>query len=211
MVFSQLTDVLHRFAGPLPGARAQMRMVNYARPIVNPEAAINAQTRMSGVMVLLYQVEGNVHTLLIKRPDYEGVHSGQISFPGGKQEPGDPDLQFTALRETREEVGPVTEALQIVGALTPVFIPPSNFFVRPFVGLLPDKPLFVPDSREVAALISLPLSHLASPWAIVEKKVFVSGLNTQLTVKCFDFEGHIIWGATAMMLAELTEILFGER
>lgn len=210
MEFSRLNEVLHRFDGPLPGARAQMRMVNYARPIVHPEAAINAQTRMSGVMVVLFEAASEVHTLLIKRPDYEGVHGGQISFPGGKQEPEDPDLKFTALRETREEVGLPKEQINVIGAMTPVFIPPSNFFVRPFVGLLSEKPLFAPDSREVAALISLPVAHLASPESIVERKVFVSNLNARITVKSFDFEGHVIWGATAMMLAELAEILFGE-
>ncbi len=134
----------------------------------------------------------------------ETVHSGQIAFPGGKAEKEDISLENTALRETFEEVGIQPQQIEIIGKLSDLYIPPSNFIVTPFVGILQEEPHITPN-YEVERVLIIPLSDLMNPTNCVEKTISVRSI--QLHVPCYTLDGEIIWGASSMMLAELLELM----
>jgi 8-oxo-dGTP pyrophosphatase MutT (NUDIX family) len=148
---------------PLPGTDAQRIMA--AKPI-NPkrfEESLEKPAKPSAVLVLLYPFENEVHVTLMKRPVYSGVHSGQISFPGGKKESYDQDLTATALREAEEEVGVDRSDIEVIGELTDLFIIVSNFKVKPVIGLTDKKTDFILDPREVAGVLNVSLKDLNLP------------------------------------------------
>jgi 8-oxo-dGTP pyrophosphatase MutT (NUDIX family) len=161
-------------------------------------------TRQSAVMVLLYLKENKYHTAFIKRQEYNGPHSGQISFPGGKQEPGE-TLVETALRETHEEIGVEPGSVNILGGLTKLFIPVSNLEVFPFVGFCPSPPHFSPHTREVQYIIEVPLDNILSPRfsSIITRYRD----DIEITVPLYTFANEEIWGATAMITSELEEVI----
>ncbi|MCP5098442.1 MAG: CoA pyrophosphatase, partial [Chloroflexi bacterium] len=166
----------------------------------------NGTPRVGGVLLLLYCVENELHFVLTRRRDDLNSHGGQISFPGGRQEPGEP-LQTTALRETDEEIGVSPTAVSILGHLTDIYIPPSDFEVHPFVGWYHEngKPTFNPATTEVAEIIEVPLAHLFDPNTRREEPWDFRG--HQITIPFFEIEEHKVWGATAIMLSEFVERL----
>ena len=137
--------------------------------------------------------------MLILRKTYKGVHSAQIGFPGGKVEPEDDSLEMTALRETEEEVGVPTQDVSVLKKLTEIYIPPSNFFVQPYLGIAESTPQFIPQESEVEALIEVPLKEFLNNNIRVDKLLKTSYAQ-QIKVPAFELQGHIVWGATAMML-----------
>ena len=143
---------------PLPGEKAQAEMEHTERKKL---IALNKLTpiahKSAGVLALLYPHEAQWHVALIVRPEYDGAHSGQIAFPGGAVEKEDTDLAATALRETHEEIGVAPELVQVLRALTPLYIPVSNFMVYPFVGTTAQRPTFTKDPKEVVEVLELPL------------------------------------------------------
>jgi 8-oxo-dGTP pyrophosphatase MutT (NUDIX family) len=141
----------------------------------------------------------------MQRPDYNGVHSGQISFPGGKKEPEDEDLIQTALREAFEETGVNPAKTEIIGRLTPLFIPVSNTIVYPVIGWTDEKPIFNQKSEEVLFLIDADLKRFLDASIVKTKPVEIRG--EMLGVKYFDYEENTIWGATAMIINELLVII----
>ncbi|WP_271766069.1 NUDIX hydrolase [Aquimarina algiphila] len=158
--------------------------------------------RNAAVMMLFYPKEGITHIVLILRPDYEGVHSGQIALPGGKVEQHDLNYKETALRETQEEVGVNTNTVKVIKTLTKVYIPPSNFWVHPFLGFTEKRPDFVAQEEEVAKIIEVPLSKLLDERNVVPQKLSTSYAKN-IEVPSFELNGYVVWGATAMMLSEL--------
>ena len=162
--------------------------------------------RMAAVMMLFYPKNGMTHLVLIVRNSYEGVHSGQIAFPGGKWEMEDENFSVTALRETHEEVGIHPDKMEIIKFFTPTYIPPSNFMVHPFFGICKEEVCFVPDPTEVSGIIELPLSVFLSDKIIIDATLSTSYAKN-INVPAFDIEGHVVWGATAMMLSELKDVL----
>jgi 8-oxo-dGTP pyrophosphatase MutT (NUDIX family) len=156
--------------------------------------------------MLFYPKNGMTHLVLIVRNSYEGVHSGQIAFPGGKWETEDADYSVTALRETHEEVGILPNQMEIIKLFTPTYIPPSNFMVYPFFGICKEEVCFVLDPTEVSSIIELPLSVFLSDKIIIEANMTTS-YATNINVPAFEIEGHVVWGATAMMLSELKDVL----
>ncbi|MGO4906424.1 NUDIX hydrolase [Flavobacterium sp. W20_MBD1_R3] len=169
----------------------------------NPD---NKNPRIAAVMMLFYPKNERTHLVLIVRNSYVGIHSAQIAFPGGKQEVEDENLAVTALRETQEEVGIHPEKIEIIKPFTQIYIPPSNFMVHPFLGICKEELVFVPQPTEVANIIELPLSTLLNDAIVVEAKLSTSYENN-VSVPAFNIEEHIVWGATAMMLSELKEVL----
>lgn len=163
------------------------------------------ETRMAAVLILLYPDNGSICTVFIQRPEYDGVHSGQISFPGGSAEQTDNNIIDTALREAREEVGADPSGISVISTLTPLFIPVSNMLVTPVVGWAEKRPDFKCQDEEVVFLIESELRKLLDPSIVKSKLLEVRG--ELLDVKYFDYEGYIIWGATAMMLNELLTII----
>jgi 8-oxo-dGTP pyrophosphatase MutT (NUDIX family) len=159
-----------------------------------------------GVIILLYQdATGSIRFPLIKRQEYVGAHSGQVSFPGGKAEQGE-DPILTALRECEEEIGVDRNSLEVLGRLTNFFVIPSNFIITPVVAIADVEPVFRPDPYEVARILSFPLMDLLNEDAVKTKEIVAAG-KFRLMAPHFETEGEIIWGATAMMLNEFRTIL----
>jgi len=199
-----------RLSAALPGAEAQDAMTSRARIPLEVYLQKNPDYRKSAVAMLLYPIENTVHTLIIERPAYEGVHSGQLALPGGKTEAEDIDPIQTAIRETREEVGVILDRSQILGALSPLYIPPSNFLVQPFVAWLDEQPEFVPDTREVAGIIEVPLNIFLDASIKSRRRIPVAKNTFIEEAPCYLINGKVLWGATAMMFSEIEQILSGK-
>ncbi len=189
----------------LPGTEVQWQMSSLERMLRDFPKVPGSDARIAAVLILLYPEAGSVFTVFMQRPDYEGVHSGQISFPGGKKEPIDIDIIQTALREANEETGADTSKIMILGTLTPLFIPVSNMIVTPVVGWTETKPTFHYRTEEVVFLFEASIERLLDPAIIKIKPFEIRG--EMIDVKYFDYDGHVIWGATAMMLNELLAII----
>lgn len=155
--------------------------------------------REAGVLALLYP-DPDPHLVLTVRRDDLPDHPGQISFPGGQREAGE-TLPETALREAEEEVGLPRSGVHVLGALTPLFVPPSNFCVHPFIGVLDHVPSLVPTDREVGDILHVPVRRLLDPETRVVETWTLHG--TPIDVPFYRVGPHTVWGATAMMLAEL--------
>lgn len=202
----QLENALKK---PLPGASAHSLMSPTGRG--NTEEYIQTlkePARISAVMILLYPDNNNYKMVLIKRPDYQGVHSGQISFPGGKYEESDKSYLHTAFRETYEEVGIEEEHIQLIGALSRIYIPPSNFLVYPFVGFASSVPAFHTDPIEVERLILSPIEILLDE-SIKKEGVFMTGGHAgwEINAPYYEIGNEKVWGATAAILSELRAII----
>lgn len=189
----------------LPGLAAHQRMMSYQRMTASEAVKTVPDARQGSVLVPVYPHRGELYTSLMLRPKYHGVHSGQISFPGGKQE-GNESIRETALRESNEELGIIPERVEILGTLSQVFIPPSKFLVTPYIGVLRERPEFVPHAREVEKVLEVPLSVLLSDKSITTREVTIMSYSTPISVKCFLVEDNIIWGATAMIISELKDL-----
>jgi len=188
---------------PLPGLTAQIQFApEYRLPSLREDPPANA--RPAGVLILLYAHQGEWHFPLMKRVEDGLTHSGQISLPGGSQEAGE-SLHQTALREACEEVGAACAEVDVLGQLTTIYIPPSNFLVTPTVGRVEQRPDFKCDPREVAELIEVPLSTLFDPNVVKREPWTLRGL--QVEVPFFQIGPHKVWGATAMILSEFKMIL----
>ena len=163
--------------------------------------------RRAAVMCLVYpDGSGETHFMLILRKTYHGVHSAQIGFPGGKVEEADLDMEATALRETHEEVGVSPSEVAVLKELTEVYIPPSNYFVRPYIGIAQQTPNFQAQFDEVAALIEVPIKEFLDDSVRITQSLSTSYAKN-IEVPAFELQGHVVWGATAMMLNEVRELL----
>ena len=191
--------------GPLPGLRAQARMAPIPRPLRPPTP--DHQPREGGVLVLLYpgEASGDLHLVLTRRTDTLGNHRGQISFPGGSVDPGDPSTTQTALREACEEIGVCRDDLCLLGDLTPLYIPPSDFCIHPHVAYLPRRPRLQPDPAEVAEVLEVPVAYFLDDRNVVEEEWVIG--DERRWVPFFNVHGHKVWGATAMVLAEFVAVL----
>lgn len=203
-IIERLRNVLEQ---PLPGHDAFLELSGYKRLDVERAQKQDPPPRESSVLALLYPKAGELHCLLMLRPQYDGVHSGQVAFPGGKREPGDASLQHTALREFMEETGADTSKVQVLGALSPVYIPPSRMLVTPFVGFSEEIGPWDPDPAEVARLIEVTLSGLLREDILKRRDQYIAIMGRTVEIPYFDVDGEIVWGATALMIAELRELL----
>ena len=192
----------------LPGEAIQFKMAPVERlKELKEQARLKQSARKAGVMALFYPSETNeTYLILILRKTYKGVHSAQIGFPGGKLEPEDNSLKEAALRETEEEVGVPREVVTVLKQLTEIYIPPSDFFVQPYLGIVYNTPQFIKEEKEVEALVEVPLSMFMDDKTLVTKKITTS-YATNIDVPAFLLNGHVVWGATAMMLSEVRELL----
>ncbi len=191
---------------PLPGIEAQFEMAHVKRERVLANTYESQNYRPSAVLILLYPNEQQqTSVLLIERMTYNGHHSGQIAFPGGKAEPDDVDLQATALREFFEETG-ADIIPTVIGQLTPVYIPVSKFMVQPYVSFVEQKPNFSASAYEVNELIEWEINHLLNP-EIIKETTIEPTPGYKIKTPYFDLQGKVLWGATAMMLNELKKII----
>jgi 8-oxo-dGTP pyrophosphatase MutT (NUDIX family) len=162
--------------------------------------------RKAAVMMLLYPRNDKANMVLILRNSYKGVHSSQIAFPGGKIEDDDPSPEHAALRETHEEIGIAPNQITVVRAFTEIFIPPSNFMVFPFLGYSTEELIFNPDPSEVAGIIEFPIADFIDESTVVNN-VMQTSYSESIAVPAFKVGDHIVWGATAMILSELKQVL----
>jgi len=198
--------IKQRLQQPLPGEDAQYKMAPSYRPRMTADEITQQQPRLGGVLVLLYEKDNEWFTVFTQRRKYEGVHGGQMSFPGGKKDDTDVDIFQTALREAEEEIGVPKTAVEIIGRLTELYIPPSNFLVYPVVAHLHGEKIFTPQEWEVEEIVEIPLSFFLSAKSIQQTEILLQqGVTTK--VPAFVFGAYVIWGATAIMLSELREIL----
>ncbi len=162
--------------------------------------------RNAAVLMLFYPKEDLTHLALILRPVYVGVHSGQVALPGGKVEELDKDYQSAALRETWEEIGVQSDVIDVLKHLSKVYIPPSNFWVHPFLGVTNDRPDFVLQEEEVAKVIEVSIEQLLNENSVTKRNLSTSYAEN-IEVPSFELNGYVVWGATAMMLSELKVLL----
>jgi 8-oxo-dGTP pyrophosphatase MutT (NUDIX family) len=169
-----------------------------ARPISPPAGIL---PRLGAVLALLYPQGGDLYVPLTVRTAHMRHHSGEISLPGGGFDPSDGTLEQTALREAEEEIGIVPASIEVITSLTPVWIPVSNFQITPFVGLIYQRPDFMVAAAEVAAIVEAPLSLLLDDATVRSE---VRELRGSLThVPFFAVDEYKVWGATAIILAQL--------
>ncbi|HRK81049.1 MAG TPA: CoA pyrophosphatase [Saprospiraceae bacterium] len=194
---------------PLPGREAQFRMAHVGR---RAYMEAPADARKAGVLVLLFPEKDDWHVALMERSSHNpnDRHGGQISFPGGSFDPeNDPSLLHTALREAHEEMGIEPKEAEVLGALTDLYIPVSNFHVFPFVACLRAAPVFVPQEEEVSAILTAPISFFTDEKSIQITELVLGGNFVLKDVPCFMVEGRVMWGATAMIMSELTAVFAG--
>ncbi len=185
--------------GTLPGEQAQLKMA----PEFRGEFPHNSEPQAAAVMILMYPLRNATGMVFIKRNSYDGPHSAQVSFPGGAWEVEDRSLEQTALRETREELG-IKGKIQVLGQLTELHIPVSNFIVTPFAGWLDQRPDFFPDPSEVQYIIETSLEFLLDPANILSDHWEHHGRS--IRAPFYLVENEKVWGATAMMLCEFLQV-----
>jgi 8-oxo-dGTP pyrophosphatase MutT (NUDIX family) len=192
----------------LPGFEAHKLMAPYQRKSAKEVIDENIEVGHAATMMLIYPKIDKWYFALMLRPDYDGLHGGQVSFPGGKRE-GKESPVANALREMEEEIGLDRNKVKVLGKLSDVYIPPSNMLVNPYVGMIDFEPVFIPDAREVEKVLEVPLEDLFREEFIKNKKVQVSKHSDHpifIEVPYFEFCYETVWGATALMLSEFKMI-----
>jgi 8-oxo-dGTP pyrophosphatase MutT (NUDIX family) len=179
----------------------------YVRQSAAEARKLTPTPRESAVLILIHPHFGDAGITLIKRPIYEGVHSGQMAFPGGKKDHDDESLLHTALREVHEEMGIQFPTEKKYYVLNEIFILPSQLLVQPFATVLNHEPVFIPNENEVAQLVHIPLAHFGADMKTEKMEIFMPHIKETKIVPAIRFEEHLIWGATAMMLFELRDRL----
>mgnify|MGYP000884854540 CR=1 FL=1 len=198
---TSITLLEDRLKAPLPGMTSHSKYMHPGRSRV-----VRQDARSSAVLILLYPHQDLAYFPLILRPQYDGTHGGQMALPGGKAEPSDENIVRTALREAQEEVGIRALDVQVLGQLTAVNIPISNYVVYPIVGTLPYAPDFYPDAREVERIYPTSLDDLRKYAEVQERTINIG--NQEVKVPGFEIQDTWVWGATALMLSELSDILW---
>jgi 8-oxo-dGTP pyrophosphatase MutT (NUDIX family) len=196
----------NRLAEPLPGQNSQALMMPSIAGKSRFSLKAKKDARPGGVMLMLYKKNGQWFFPLIQRPDYDGVHAKQMSFPGGKYDDTDKDLTETALRETEEEIGVGRDHLSVIGHLSELFIIASNFNVLPTVAYYNGSPSFIPDEYEVDTIEEIEVQELIAVSNQKEKPMTVVN-GVTINAPYFHLNDKVVWGATAMMLSEFKEIV----
>lgn len=200
-----IEDIRQKLQEELPGQEAQYKMSHVVRRSYKPAPA---DARIACVMNLFYEKNGEPHVAFIQRTSKNpnDKHGGQIGYPGGKAEKEDQSHEDTARRETEEEIGVKGTDIDVLGALTPLYIPVSNFQVYPFVGYLDYEPKFNRQVEEVDDILEIPFSRFLKKEIRMTKDMKFSENVILKDVPYFDLDGHVLWGATAMMMSELLDV-----
>jgi 8-oxo-dGTP pyrophosphatase MutT (NUDIX family) len=205
MYSALINDLTARLKLELPSALAHDPLRAVPVGAIKPKFKSEHPPRPGSVLILLYEVDGEIKFPLIKRPDYAGTHGGQVSLPGGKTEPGEDSIQ-TALRETHEEIGISGQDVEVLGRLSKFHVIPSNYMITPIVGTIRKIPDFIPDPFEVARILNGSVRELIKDDAVSTTEILAAG-QYRLKAPHFQIDGEIVWGATAMMLNEFRLIL----
>ncbi len=203
---SFIANLGHAISNGLPGIKAQFLMAPPGRGKSYPDLEKTGGYLTGAVCILLYEKEGSLHIPIIERTNYDGVHSGQLALPGGKLDINDKNIETCALRETHEEIGVLVSDERIIGQLTKLYIPPSNFMVHPLVAWHPQQPHFLRNEREINKIHEMPLKSLFDEKSYCLKTV-TTRPGIQFESPGIKLNNEIIWGATAMMLSELKVLI----
>jgi len=195
-----------RLQKPLPGFDAQLKMAPEGREEGHRHQHASKNAKKGGVLILLYPHREKINLVLTRRVNYGGVHGGQVSLPGGRIEEGDVDILHTALRETEEEVGIATDTMEVIGTISQLYIPPSNFLVTPVVAMTSERPVMRADPEEVDEILEVTIDDLLNTANHTYSKVDVMQTFT-IQAPCFYVKEHVVWGATAMILSEFVDVL----
>jgi 8-oxo-dGTP pyrophosphatase MutT (NUDIX family) len=204
-------DLISRLAyiieNDLPGEIAHHPLSPLHRPVTSEIIKNLTEYKASAVAIVLFEEQDDYRFILIQRTEYNGKHSGQISFPGGKKEDSDESYEMTARRECLEEIGINLDDATLLGKLSPVYIPVSGFLVEPFVFHYPYQPKYKQQNREVASIFSVPLKELLQDDVISTMNIRTENNLVMKNVPCFNLQEKQIWGATALMINELREVV----
>ncbi|MBP7506751.1 MAG: CoA pyrophosphatase [Prolixibacteraceae bacterium] len=192
----------------LPGNNAHLKMIPKDRNLIIPEKNTSGYID-SAVLIILFNIADNLNFCLIRRSHKLKYHPGQISFPGGKIEKGESDFSITALREANEEIGLDSNKIEIIGNISNVYIPVSNFMIYPVLAYSEDEPILKANESEVDEIIYIPVNEFFNPVNITEEIVKTG--NSMIKTPCYKINGNIIWGATAMLINEFCEIIINHR
>lgn len=209
MRFDNFLDIIPKLTKiPLPGSQAHNLMAPLGRNTeFREKMAYKENPRQAAVLALFYpDLAGDTKLVCILRKTYKGVHSNQVGFPGGKVEPEDHTLDDTAVRETEEEIGVFRKDIHVHKELTNVYIPPSNFWVQPFIGHIDYTPEFIKQESEVEELIEISIDDLLSDKHVTTQKITTS-YAVDIDVPAFLLNNYVVWGATAMILSEIKSVL----
>lgn len=200
--------IREKLSKTLPGLASHLKLAPKERA-GEIENYINSQkqAKKSAVMILLYEHDNDTKIVFIRRSFYVGIHAGQIAFPGGRYEESDGNIRTTALREVEEEIGIKANDIEILGRLTDIYVPPSNFLISIFVGYLTQKPVFNIDKREVHEVIELTLNDFFAENVIHEKEFVVPSTQHSVNARYYKVGNIDLWGASAMVMTELIDIL----
>ncbi|HET8753928.1 MAG TPA: CoA pyrophosphatase [Salinimicrobium sp.] len=192
----------------LPGEEAHYKLAPFLRLQELENLNIKEKNpNHAGVMAVFYPDERkNVRFVLILRKTYQGVHSNQVGFPGGRVEETDLNLMQTALRETEEEVGIPQQEITVLKELTQIYIPPSNFYVFPFLGIMNKTPKLIAQEEEVEAVLEIDLDDFLSDSCLI-KRTLSTSYAKNIEVPAFFLNEQVVWGATAMILSEMKDVL----
>jgi 8-oxo-dGTP pyrophosphatase MutT (NUDIX family) len=202
-----ISEVARRLVDLQSMATQANQIIGYPRPDPQEARTMNPPAKESAVVFPLFERNGQWHTAFMKRPSGQGVHSDQLSFPGGRLEQGETHRE-AAMREAEEEAGMVPGEWKVLGELSTLYIPPSHFVVQPFVVVGPPNPMFKLNEGEVVDWIEFPVEELMIPGIIQRKGIFVAKYNRTFDSGYFNIKGHTLWGATAIMVQEFRS-LFG--
>jgi 8-oxo-dGTP pyrophosphatase MutT (NUDIX family) len=201
-------ELKHKLSKELSGISSHLKMAPEHRlEQLKSGKEPTQDARKSAVLILFFHEDEVLKMIVIRRSVYVGIHSGQIAFPGGRYEEEDGNVQVTALREIEEEIGITKDKIEIIGRLSDIYVPPSNFLISVFVGYLSDKPIYKIDEREVDDVIEIPFSDFFKQDVIKKKDFYVNSIKATSNAPYYDVTNAEIWGASAMVISELIDLL----